>query len=402
MSVASVSQARAYEEEANRRIRLAAERVRAAEQESEQALNHIHDAYERQSISQSVKQDEALQNQNNQGYEQIRDIQRQQQKDQQKVKMASESDLQRLKDYYRDARITEERQGRLNLRELQGQNQEEIQTEIDQGREQLEELKDRNRTQSDQIRGYGEKQNSKLMEDQAKQYEKVKAENEMSQARVQKRFEDRFQNLQKTFDHDLDQVYRRGNRELETIRRDTAEKLTAYRERQDDPFYKLVRLNAKLDETSDSFVLTLKIPDYEQAHLSFSVQGDALSVKGYRRNEEKLDIDPGHTQGTASFQSFYETFPLSWPVDARNMSREVLGDQVIVRVPKKNEFAFKKPEVELPEKLRASPPRFPAYLPSSGWATRHHDFQEEKDQNSVQTDGDEASGLSSVSTRPLG
>ena len=72
-------------------------------------------------------------------------------------------------------------------------------------------------------------------------------------------------------------------------------------------------------------MLTATIPEHEQKHVPVSVKGNQLVLSGYRRNEEKLELEPGRSQGTNAFQSFLETFPITWPVDANKMTREFEG-----------------------------------------------------------------------------
>jgi len=102
-------------------------------------------------------------------------------------------------------------------------------------------------------------------------------------------------------------------------------------------------LDTQLKESEDGFTLTLKVPEYEQKNLRAAVKGENIVVMGQRRNEETLDLGNGTTQGTASYQSYHESIPLSWPVDPGRLTKEFKGDTVTIRIPKKNKFASHEP-----------------------------------------------------------
>lgn len=169
----------------------------------------------------------------------------------------------------------------------------------------------------------------------------------------------------KTQEKRLDELNQLANEKLQKIRSDTSRKLDAYSSRQKDPFYQLVTLDSDLEETRDAYILKLNIPDYEQKHLSITVRGNQIVVSGSRRNEEKLEVEPGRQQSTASYQSYQETFPISWPVDSHALTRKIEGDTIVVTIPKKGTYsapvaARSARDVEL---ARADRPHFPENIP---------------------------------------
>jgi hypothetical protein len=99
--------------------------------------------------------------------------------------------------------------------------------------------------------------------------------------------------------------------------------------------------------------------------VTVTLKGDNLVLSGTRRNEEKVELSPGHTQGTASYQSYSESFPLPFPVEARQLSKTFDGDMLIATIPKKNQYAFEKPAKPVPQRLKAERPKLPDNLPQS-------------------------------------
>ena len=147
-------------------------------------------------------------------------------------------------------------------------------------------------------------------------------------------------------------------RKLDELRSGTSHKLSAYGERQADPFYKLLDLQARLEEESDHYVIRARIPEHEQAKVTVSVQGDRIVLTGSRRNEERQELEPGHIESTNAFQTFTESFPILWPVDTRGMTRHSDGDWLTVTLPKKSRAPA--PHYQPPVgKIAVDRPRFP-------------------------------------------
>jgi len=204
-----------------------------------------------------------------------------------------------------------------------------------------------------------------LMEAHRVEYERLKENLEKLSQETEASFQDKYQSQLERQDRQLGDMENRASQKLREIRADTSAKLSAYSSRQKDPFYKLLTHDAEFEEGEDEFTLTAKVPEHEQKNISVSIKGNQLVVSGYRRNEEKLEVAPGHTQGTASYQSFSETFPLTYPVDAKKLAKRFDGDKLIVTVPKSSEFKAK-PVFQAknkPEPARIEKPKFPANLP---------------------------------------
>lgn len=383
MSISSVSgsddstlqKVSSVERDANRRILAANENVQRTEHEADQRINQLRDEYEKQYVTLESKQESTLDSQRNKGYEAIRDMKRAQEAEQRKVNRDGDAYRSKLEEYYRDTLYNTEKRGNQDLHDLQAQQQHRLEYEQKVNQMQTDELNQKYEIRVGQLRKDNEEKTESLVKKNRDDLEEKKIRSEEALTKVGKKYDDRFHKSVKDQTQLIEKLENKATQQILEIRQDTADKLAAYHSRQSDPFYKLVNLHARLRDEGDEFVLTARIPEYEQEHLSVSVKGENIVIAGYRRNEEKLELTPGHTQGTASFQSFTESFPLSWPVDGHKMTREFEGDEVIVRVPKKNQYAFREPERPKPEKAKVEPPQFPKNIPHI-----HH--------NKVETDED--------------
>ena len=104
-------------------------------------------------------------------------------------------------------------------------------------------------------------QTATLMESARKHLEQTEAGTEDATAKADEHFHGRYESVRAGHEQALDRLQADSSHELKRIRMDTAQKLSAYRERQDDPFYKLLDIGAELSEERDHFVLTAKDPD---------------------------------------------------------------------------------------------------------------------------------------------
>jgi HSP20 family molecular chaperone IbpA len=370
MSVSSTSngsdspltRANTAEREADRRIATAQQRVQQANQDSEQALNQIRDSYEKQSSVASARNTDKIESERNKGYEQIRDLQRNQQVELRKMRRDGERSAAQLREYYRDQTHAQEMNGSQQLHETQVQANRRIEYEKSGQDAQLEEIHRKHEHQVGHLQHSTEEKVTALKEENRRKYDEMRTVSEEENERLQKGFVEKFQKNVTDQAEILDRIKGQASKQIHEIRENTAFKLSAYNSRQSDPFYKLVNINARFYDEGESFVLKAIVPEYEQQHIAATVKGNNLVVSGYRRNEETLNLGKGHETGTASFQSFHETFPLSWPVDAKRLSRVFEGDTLTIRVPKKNEYVYQTPKIGKPEKVRAEPPRFPGNI----------------------------------------
>jgi HSP20 family molecular chaperone IbpA len=125
-------------------------------------------------------------------------------------------------------------------------------------------------------------------------------------------------------------------------------------------------LQAEFEDQGDKYVLTARIPEHEQKNVTVAIRGNQIVLSGTRRNEERVELEPGHQKGTSSYQSFMESFPFSQAVENRMMTHEFHGDHIVITVPKKliaNEYH---PHKMKPSRLQVQRPDFPANLPHVG------------------------------------
>jgi HSP20 family molecular chaperone IbpA len=364
-SQASQSDASAAERDAQNRITQAEQSVEGAQLEANQKLDNIREQYDAKSEVQTANLEDTIDRQKMKGYEQLRDLKRAQEAEIKRVKMEGERELAKESDYYRDTTYSTFRKGEQDLTDLRQKQATETNYVGKSGAIDFEAQKAEQERRVADLKQTEDFQYNELNNQRIAKYEKLKTDTEGANQKASEHFQTNYKSVLDQDQASLDLINGKATNELNTLRANTSEKLSAYSYRQNDPFYRLKDIGGELHEYKDKFVLTAIIPRHEQDHVSVALRGNELIVSGTRRNEEKLELSPGHSKGTSSYQSFEESFPLSWPVEGHQLSKEFSGDRLIVSVPKASEFAAKGTyKAPGPVRLRAERPKFPGNLPT--------------------------------------
>ncbi len=355
--------------QAAKRIEAANRAAREAEHESDAQVEHAHQQGQAALEHELASDQSAIENERSKSAGELRELQRAQTSELARVRREGERELTQLKSYYQDATYTAQKTGKSDLDALArnqaiAQAHEQSAAQAGQG-----DLKQSQRMRYEAQKASDDRKFSELNQGAAKRYEQAQANDAASALKLETDFKSRHQGISDAQNETINRLNTRANEEIRSIREGTSQKLAAYQSRQTDPFYKLHDLGAELSEKDDAFILTAKIPEHERERLSVSVQGDRLMLSGFRRNEEKLDLSEGRSRGTASFQSFTETFPLRVPVDAKLLTRAFEGDQLVVTIPKhaldSNYKSAKSTRPAPPERDRVEGPHFPTNLPEA-------------------------------------
>jgi len=340
-------------------------RIRQAKEELSAEVDRVHDEGEVSIEAEQEKNRARLAAVKQKGYEQLRDLQRRQQAEMNRVKREGDEDLTLAQGYYRDKAGTTIRDG-----------EKDVDMELRKSQQQLEYIRtqaarEQNALQSEKSRqlDFNKKlADEAMIESQRLQKGEMDRLRETGSAAIQSAT-DKYQTnyTQSVNDHQasLQKHSNESVQHLKQLRLDTAQKLNAYSARQEDPFYRMMETGAKLSDEGDSYVLTARIPVHEQEHVKVDVRGNSITVSGQRRNEERVNIAPGRTRTTGAYQSYSESFPLTFPVEGKYLTKEFDGETLIARVPK----VGGDPLVERPRadttarRIAIEKPDFPENLP---------------------------------------
>ena len=365
-SLAPEEEARNAEMKAQKRMAQAHEQVVVSQKDAERSIEGIRDEYARQSLAQATRTEEALEKERSQGYQAVSEMRKNYQKEMHRIMRDGDRQVADLKSHYQNAVYNAQSLGEQQLGELRNSNAIASDYEKRTYDNNMDFMKSAHSQMIDQTRSEHDEQ-YKQLDTQARDDLAKKRENVVKQSEISgQQFQERIEGLNKQHAEVVNSLYSRVKNDLDGIREDTMQKLSAYSSRQSDPFYKLVTPGAALRENSEEYILVATIPEHEQDKVSIAVRGDQLVLSGRRQNQDRLDVEPGHSVTTAAFQSFSESFPLDAQVDAKLLSKEFVGDKLIVRLPKKTRYSgegikykpYKKPDI-----ARESRPRFPENIP---------------------------------------
>jgi HSP20 family molecular chaperone IbpA len=358
----------AAEREAANRMMRAEEQARETERAMSANVDYVRDEYSNRLEAEEARHEAAYEAAKNKGYARLNELKRSQEKEISEVRREGERDLAKTQQYYRDNLYKQKTGGDQQLRDLQVQHTQAMNHEQRMGRALNEQSQTENNQKLAYLKETEEAKYAAAVNASKSEFDQMRVSSEAAREKSRQEFEAKYQKMVSSQNETLAQINQKGNEQLEQTRLDTSHKLAAYEGRQEDPFYKLVDLKAELHDVGDSYVLTAKIPSHEQQKVNVSLKGNnQLTISGYRRNEEKVDVGPGRTRGTASHQSFSESFPLAWPVEAKKLEKYFEGDELIVKLPKRSEHSIhnvyeSKPR---PVKARVERPKFPENLPNT-------------------------------------
>jgi HSP20 family molecular chaperone IbpA len=360
------SAASAAERDAQSRITQAEQSVETAQLDANKNLDNIREQYDQKSEVQEANLEDAIDHQKMKGYEQLRDLKRAQEAELRRVKMEGDRELAKEADYYRDTTYATYRKGEQDLTDLRQKQATETNFTQKSGTIDFDAQKAEQERRVADLKQTEDFQYNELNNQRVAKYEKLKVDTAEATQRANEHFQASYKSVLDQDQASLDLINGKATADLNRTRNETSQKLAAYANQKNDPFYRMKDIGGVLHETKDKFIFTATIPPHEQDHISVALRGNELIVGGTRRNEEKLELSPGRTKGTSSYQSFEESFPLTFPVEGHQLSKEFRGDKLIVTIPKANEFAAKAPyKAPAVPKLRAERPQFPGNLPTS-------------------------------------
>lgn len=350
------------EREAADRITESRKQIQETTKEEEARIDAIKDQYEKRGVEERARGENYIESVRNRSYESLGELRRKSQSEEMKLKSEGEKNVNSLKTQYKTAADATANEGEARLGQAVKTNFKAEEAERKRNAEQLNELKSRielekrmtEEEHKSTTENLGKASQQRRKELEAKTRTDVEASNE--------HYKDAYEGAVKQNQNAIKDVNWRASQEVEDLKRNTALKLDSYSSQKNDPFYKMVNLNATLHESDEAFVLKAKVPPHERDRININVSGNDLIISGKRKSEESVESENGTKVRTNSYQSFSESFPLNWSVDAKSMTREWSGNTLVVRIPKR--ATYEAPKKKEAERTAAQRPNFPKNLPT--------------------------------------
>ncbi len=370
MSVSASSNNNSPEARAMRAEAESQKRIQEAKARAEQAIRDIDseskvqtDQYVRSSEKERQRNETALKQQSAEGYDHLRKLKQQQSKELHQSKSMGDEELRNMTEAQKEQIQETSRAAQKKISELQHQLGTQTAYENRTAAEKLEKIRETNSRSVEGLVNHNQQALQNLSQNTTALYEEKRDLYNESREMADRRFEDQIKKTNTDHTQHLSKQNKKTIDDLQKLKQEHAQKLAAFSARSEDPFYRLVNVDALVQETPNSYVLTARIPEHEQKMVQVSVQGDRVLISGARQNKESIDLGKGRKQTTAAFQSFTETFPVSWPIDSKNVSKTVDGDNVIFEFPKKKTYSdSSKKKVVAEAQVRVERPQFPDNL----------------------------------------
>lgn len=351
------------EREAAERETLSQKRVREASEEEEKQLQVQRDQYDKRGEVERARGENYIESVRSRSYENLAELKRRTQTEETRLQRTGDKSLEELDHHYREATADATSRGDTKTREAAKKAYTSEQFERKRGEEQLASLKANYDQQMQEI----ESTKSASTETYAKQTETQRKANEAKMRTAVQESTDHYnESFEKAVNQNrtaLSDLNWRAARDATAIRRDTAVKIDAYAQQKTDPFYQMVKLDASLQENDDQFILRAKIPTHERDRVNVVIRGNELVLSGKRKSEEVYNLGEGRVQRTHAYQTYSESFPMNWPVNPKNMTREWDGDSLIVRIPKRTVMEPPRVKREVAKAVMERP-NFPKNLPT--------------------------------------
>ncbi|MEN9724271.1 MAG: hypothetical protein RJB38_2257 [Pseudomonadota bacterium] len=361
----------------------ARERISRAQQQAQESVDEI----ERRSVELRAKSESALKLEQERIEQQLKAQRESSYAQIREMKVRSENEIARTRDegdhlkkdleqfYEKQLKDTESGSAKA-VREAYLRNQRALQYDDLRTQNERKLLRARHEAEIADLEKRHEDKRSSHLNQALEAQEQLRSRVGEEQLKSQKHFGDRYQNTIREHQASLDRLNTDANRKLQELRHESTQKLAAYERRAEDPFYRMVNLDAEVRETDEAFILTAQVPEHEQAHVRATVQGNQIVISGSRRNEDQQNLGNGRARSTSSYQTFRESFPIDWPVNGAETLREAQGETLTFTFPKRagmrDPETGQKKSLEYQSELsrsRAPRPDFPKDLVSSG-ATR--------------------------------
>ena len=359
-------QAQRAEKQARERISTATEAAREAEKNADQRIDYLRNQNDRLEIQEKAKHETQIENQRNNGYQELGRIRKQQARTRKQADRSGVEATTEIRKKYGAHADDLKREGTKRADELRRQAQKKIDFQKTKGDQQL-------KFEQEVFRDRLETNRSKHLEQMKHLHRSAKNRTEVLEKNFkgailknENKYKDKYLEISQKNNNTLLNLYKQANNKLNDLREDSLLKLTAYSSRNEDPFYKIMNLESKIFENDTEYMVRAHVPLHEQEGISINVQNDMLIIQGSRKNKEKHELAPGKSLQTATFQTFSETFPLKEAVDERGLMKVFDGETLEVRVPKKQN-AYKTSrepyQAKTPKPIRTQRPRFPDNLP---------------------------------------
>lgn len=286
-------------------------------------MDHTRDRFEK-----------SLQNEKNQTYENLRDNKRKMTTEEKNLKRAGDERLSQKENAYRDEarRIDTEGTARLGDALKKQASLEEYQRSKANEAEMMS--RQHHSQNARQIIGEYENKLEGLRQDKMDHLESKRAEHGTALEQINEHYDTRKKNSLIQQENEASNIQKTVDQQINESLLKNADRLEKHQLKNEDPFYRMSRVNSEFNDEGDYYQLKIKLPEHERKGLRVQISGQELQLSGTRSNNENAIVEPGHEVSTKSYQSFSERYQFDAPVDAKSMVLNEEDGWLVYSIPK--------------------------------------------------------------------
>ena len=309
--------------------------IQNLEAEENASYKHLKDTFERQYVTQQVASQSELDALKDKAEEEHRQLGRTQNNELREAKLQGEKKINEVKHYYQNQANNLNRKNQDQISEIEDQFQRIGDSEKRAHTKAIDDLNTENSEQVNKITTENKHLINELKKNKTALYDKLHNEHEDAYHRLDADIRHQVTTLQNDHQTIINNLKAQSDLKLEELQKKAIQTISSYHNQLDDPFYKSINFESHLSETDKEFILKVTIPEYEHKNITININGDRLTLAGYRQSKQEFSLEPQSNQSTSSFQSYNKTFHLTAPVEGKKLTRHSDGNHLTIRVPKR-------------------------------------------------------------------
>lgn len=118
------------------------------------------------------------------------------------------------------------------------------------------------------------------------------------------------------------------------IRKDLLNKTDIIYEKSQDPFYDFVEIDPTLEETKDSLIVKIKVPEHLKDKVIVNPRRKELNISLARNHEDTQDNGKGFSRKVNRFETAVTTIPLDFFVDGKKVEKSYQDNELTFKIKK--------------------------------------------------------------------
>lgn len=318
-----------------------ADQYRSAQVEKEELaathdaeINHLKTNYAAEKADLEDRFESSVQNEKAEQYDHLRNIKYQLNREEKGLEHTRDQVLNRKQADYKHEEIAAETDGRAHVKSAIEKYAAAEELERTRALKAEETTRNDHRKSAEHILSDSQKRLDTLTAEKSKYLEDAKINHAETLNQIHEHYQDARAKTVEQYASEAKNMSERAKDQLNIKRVASENFMHAFDAKTEDPFYQLQRFESELTDSGDAYTLRVRIPEYERKQFKVQVSGQEIQLQGIRSNDTKVDLEPGRSVATRSFQNVQERYALDTPVDGKLLTYKEDGEWLEYTIPK--------------------------------------------------------------------